>query len=369
MLKNHRMLSCLTLLIFLEMSVCAAQSAKSGSPDLEAGMQTYVLEFGSPQSIRGIGPSPLLATPFQCLADGAVFVDALDPSHSMKQTVYSLLGNQVSAYTMDAIHDLSHVQMIDYFPQSSTVNFLVRASRKAVPETTIQENSQRPPLDRSDHYFIAIFGRDGAYQKSVQLPISYPLFRFAALPSGEFIVAGYDSAVDAEKLVLLDDGGQLIKTIDPAVSSAERAERRNASADQRMIAGDESAGRASFVGFKDAVLEWRAGTKDPIIEIRADGSTREIPVVLPNGGALADILPSDDEWVAHVQPASTTSSGPRNLLTYSYYELSPLDGRVLRKLTISNVRVGTMACKNRGKFIAFSTDQDKRLVRSEATDR
>jgi hypothetical protein len=353
------------LCVFGGLSV-KAQSPKGSSSDKgQPEIQSFQLEFGSPEMVKGVGPSPLIAVPFQCLADGTIFLDALDPNKQMKPTLYALLNGKVATFSPDGITDLANVQMIDYFPQPSSVFVLVRASRKAAT----QSDTDAATADHRGHYFIASFNRDGTYRSSIQLPITYPLFRFAVLSSGDFVLAGYDSAADEERLVLLDDRGTLLKVISPAIANAERAQRRNSSADQRMLAGAQSSGLTNFIGFKDSVLEWRTGTSDPIIEIHADGSTREVPIVLPGAGVLADILPSDDKWVAHVQPASTSTTGPRNLLTYSYYELSPLDGGVLRKLIINNNQVGTMACKNNGKYFAFSTDLDKKLVESVATDR
>jgi hypothetical protein len=333
---------------------------------------TYSLEFKSPELIQEMGPSPLLEVPFQCTSDGAVFIDTLDPKDVMAHTLYSVLNKSVRKFSLTAINDLGDLDTVDYFPGSSTVDFLVQASTKSLPRSggAISADTEKIHTEHhARHFFVAEFDREGNYKKSIQLGIDFPLFRFAVLSTGEFLVAGYDSATDSERLLLLDDAGQIVKSIDQPLSTKERSARRDASPDQRMLAGAQSAGKTNFVAYKDSVLAWRSGTKDSILEIRAGGGTREVPIAVPAGSSLADVLPSDDRWVIHVASASLPENGPRDLSSFTYFEVSPLDGSLLRKLTIVNQNIGSIACKARGNYYAFSTDKDQKVVEFVAPDR
>jgi hypothetical protein len=325
-------------------------------------VQVDPLEFKQTETIAGVSTSPLMATVFQCADDGAVFLQFVNP-RNLEETLYSVSGKDSVAFAPKAAAGLQDVEVIDYFPTDSMVAFLVRAVKME------RESDSTGASRRKRHYFIAEFDRHGGFERAIQLQAEYPLFRFAALPSGEFLVAGYNSAMDSEQLLLLDDAGQVVRSIDEPLSSQERGARREASPLQRMVAGALSAGKVSFVGYKDGVLAWRSGTDDPVLEIRADGASREVSVAFPSGEVLADMLPSDDRWVIHVHSAAQADNVAHDLSSYTYYEVSPLDGSLLRKLTIANPRIGSMACKSRGTYIAFSMDKDKKLIELVAADR
>lgn len=353
----------------------AAGPSDGGKISDEPDIQSATLDFKHSEPVQGVGASAAFVVPFQCTDDGAVFLDALSPAGTGRgRTFYSLHDKETQKFALSAIHDLRDVEIIDYFPAHSMVGFLVRA----IQETAVSPGGAQASDGKSGatemnravhHYFVAEFDRDGSYKKSVQLGLDYPLFRMAVLPSGEFLVTGYDSATDAETMVLLDDAGQVVRDIDQPLSAKERAARREASAYKRMLNGAQSAGRTNFVEYKDSILAWRAGTNDPVLEIGAGGETREVPIAVPQSSMLADMLPSDDQWIIHVNSANVSGDGPRDLSGYQYYEVSPLDGSLLRKLVIAQAAVGSIACKSKGKYVAFSKDKENKLVEFVAYDR
>jgi hypothetical protein len=312
--------------------------------------------------IPGVTASPAMVVPFQCTDDGAVFLNFIAPKDGT-ETLYSLLDRVSQKFDGNSITDIHGLELISSFPTRTMVAFLVQGTKTSADAATTE--SQR----ETKHYFVAEFDRAGHYKKAIQLATEFPLFRLAVLDSGEFLVTGYDSATDSERLLLLDDLGQLVRPIDQPLSDAERSARRSASSTMRMYAGAQSSGLTNFVGYKDKVLVWRSGTNDPVLEVNGDGAKREVSIAVPKGSVLQDVVPSDDQWIIHVSADVASSAGPRELSGYQYYEVSPLDGSLERQLSTASSPINSIACKSRGKYIAFATDKDNHLIEFVGYDR
>ena len=63
-----------------------------------------------------------------------------------------------------------------------------------------------------------------------------------------------------------------------------------------------------------------------------------------------------------VYPKAPSLDKPRSTLESVYFEVSPTDGSVLRRLTVQTPSIGHIACKSRGIYRAFAMDDHKRLV-------
>jgi hypothetical protein len=109
---------------------------------------------------------------------------------------------------------------MSFFPSDSVVGFLVRASKELPGAPGTGKSPAGIPWNKY-HSYIAEFDRNGSYKESIELPMTYVLSHFAILPSGEFLVTGYDELNSTPKLLFLNSSGQVVRSIDlPAARSS-----------------------------------------------------------------------------------------------------------------------------------------------------
>lgn len=297
----------------------------------------------------------------QCDTDGYMFLGIRDPKDLKMHTVVSIKGQEQQTYLPSAISDLHDVLILDFFPSSAEVGFLVRGS-KDLPGSVGPGKSPAGIAWSSYHNYIAIFDRDGSYKKSVRVPVSYQLSHFAIFPSGEFLVTGYDQLNSVVRLLLLSSSGQIIKDIDlPAARTPVAEDAPYRSAEGARAAG-KLMGSLVFTPYKNDILVWHANSNDAILDISSGGSVREVPMQTPPGFAFAGMIPSNDRWVGHFRTEKVQENSPFTSETYSYFELRPQDASVSTKLLISGDVPQFIACESDGSYITYKVDKDRKMI-------
>ena len=285
----------------------------------------------------------------------------LDPADYKKHTVVSIQGKKSQTYLPSAISDLHDITIYGFFPSESTLAFLVRGTK----EMRSSQGAGRSPAGfpwKSYHGYIAQFKRDGSYQGSIEIPVAYRIQRFAILPSGEFLVSGYDQTNSTARLLLLDASGQIIRTIDtPQARSSTGVDApfrsvEAAKAELSLI------GPIAFTPYNQDILMWRRGSQDPILDIGAGGRVREVPFQVPSGFVFVDMVPAKDRWIAHFRRQETPEGTPFSQDAYAYYELRPQDASPSAKLLITGDVPQSLACEADGTYITYKMDKDGKLV-------
>jgi len=65
-----------------------------------------------------------------------------------------------------------------------------------------------------------------------------------------------------------------------------------------------------FTAVSQNIVVWRSNSADAVVEETQGAGVREVPLQIPDGYRLADMVASNDRWVAHFRTEST----PPNLL-------------------------------------------------------
>lgn len=280
----------------------------------------------------------------------------LQPPSFLQQAVYAVTPKSSRSFEISAINNLHGIELISFFPGSDHVALLVRATSKAGPlsgEAKVRQSSYG--------YFVALFSREGTYQKFVELDLHGVLpSHVAALTSGEFLVTGYDRANDMPRLYLVAGDGQVIRALVLPYNVSEYASSDDPNSGKGMMHYSLVLGSILMTAHGDEVLVWRRGVSGSILSVGNRGSTREINLQTPKGWTLADVLPSDKLWVAHFQQASHQMDEAQDLHQTSYYQFDPSDGSLTSKLFIRGESPAPapafIACEEDGTFLSYQTD-------------
>jgi hypothetical protein len=320
------------------------------------------VEFAAVDTGAKMPLSPATTLPPLCNSDGTLFLDTLEVKGvQYLHTVISIRGKETHQYSPAGISDLHDVFIHSFYPSDSIVGFLVRATKEPLGKPGPGKSPAGVPWDKY-HNYIAEFDLNGSYKESIELPMDYQVSHLAILPSGEFLVSGYDRLNSTAKLVFLNSSGQLVRNLDlPAARSDKSGDAAFGSAKATMVSS-RLIGLVVFTGYKSDILVWHMGSKDPILDVGPSGSVREVPVELPPDSVFLDMIPAADRWVAHFRSKNVAEGAPLNQTDYSYYELRPQDASLSAKLIQTGDIPLSLACESDGKYIAFKRDKDNNLV-------
>ncbi len=361
----------ITQLVFLLATGFAQNSTKPAAStvtddsqrdrDASAIFPVHTLDFKTLDSPPTLTISSVMTFPSECTVDGALFLDMLDSTNPRRHTVVSIHGKDTNAYEVSAISDLNDITVISFFPSDDTVGFLVRASKEQ-PGPHTPGRSAAGIAWKDYHNFIAEFDRNGQYKDSIQLPVDYTLSRFAMLPSGEFIITGYDKLNSTVRLLFLKQSGEILRSLD--MPSARDFAARNE--DSSTAESDKDArlllGSILFTRYQNDILVWRMNSNHPILDVGSGATVREVPLQPPSGQLFVDLVPATDRWIAHFRSETVRENAAFNQTDYSYYELNPQDGSISSKLVQSGDTQNSISCESGGRYIAFKRSQDNKIV-------
>ena len=215
------------------------------------------------------------------------------------------------------------------------------------------------------HDYLVEFDKSGNFKKTLELPERYEYRRLAALPDDTLLALAYDPANLVPMLLLLDSGGNVIRTLQiPAemVTSPEIVAGQSGDIGKQINA----AGSLSwwiFAPTRKRILLYQAHTKSPVLEVGAGGAVREVPLHSPKGYVLDGVLSANDRWIMRFRRESLSDSGAIDARpeanNYVLYEVDSSDGSLRRKIEVDRGLFHSIACEQDGVFTAFSVDGDK----------
>jgi hypothetical protein len=351
------------LLLFAASAACAQSPAaqKEGSePALE--IPTHALNFEPQETDPSLPFGNAYALPVQCAPDGALFVTSVNVKDPRQQTLYSVRGKKTQTYPLSAISDLHDIQQFSFFPSDSQVGILIRASKEPPGQPGPGRSPTGFPWSKY-HYYIALFDRNGSYKEAIELSMfdgpDASVFRIALLPSGEFLVLGYDRLNSITRLLLLSSAGQIVRTLDlPAARtfSADATFRSGTG----MMAAANLMGAITFTAWNQDILVTRRNSTDPILDVSPGGGVREVPIQPPTGWVFEEMISAGDRWVARFHAPSAAPNAPEKPGEHVFYELHPEDASPALKLLQPNNFQGQIACRSDGKYLTFhNNDKDE----------
>ena len=335
------------------------QALTSSSP--EQTISERALQF-SPVALNSAVPlSPVTSLP-QCASDGSLFIDMLDPKNLKNHTLIAITEKSSQVFSPASISDIHDVDVFGFFPAESIVGFLVRGT-KGLVGTPGPGKSSAGYAWSDYHNYVAEFNRDGGYKGAIELPMSYQLSHLAILPSGEFLVSGYDQLNSSARLLFLDSSGRVLRALDlPASRSDASLGQIYGSATASRVAS-ELIGSVVFTPYNQDILVWRKDSNDPILDVGPGGRVREVPLHVPVGFVFTDMVSANDRWVAHFRAQNTPAGSPFSAAGYSYVELRTQDASLSSKLLISGDVPQFLACEQSGTYTTFKQDdKDSKLL-------
>src|SRR5438270_13034555 len=150
--------------------------------------------FKSGDAAGGLGAMPVLRLPSECASDGTVFISMVQalgtgsPPRNLSPYSLSLLLTSISpaheahSFPLDQVPDLYDVRDLGDYVSESKVIFLLRATRENKQGkqnyTTTDGTQHEVTGNTSEHnFYIAIFDRQGNYQKTLQIAAGFRINR------------------------------------------------------------------------------------------------------------------------------------------------------------------------------------------------
>ena len=323
------------------------------------------LEFKSQPPIPGAEASPAFVGPIVCSPDGIPFVDFLQPPDYMRHVIYSLDPKGGHGFSPKAIPGLYDVQLQSYFASNSILGILIRATaddKKA--QSPVPPGPGMPPAEvyvGAHQDYLAEFDKDGNFKQTVSLPPTYHFWRMAQLSDDTLLALAYDKTNSVPRLFLLDSKGEILHTLEiPArMKDSPQLKLRVSGDESDRVAAQSSLSSWLFAPARDAILLYQAHSTSPLLEVRAGGVVREVPLETPKAYSLDGVISANDRWILRYRRESLDGSSEidakQGTNNYVLYEVSPSDGSLRAEIDPGSTAFFGLACEQNGVVTAFST--------------
>jgi len=291
--------------------------------------------------IVGVPNTNSMSYPVHGASDGTVLVEMYD--YSKPRSSPFVIGDlfavsedaKVTRIQRKIPDDLGNVFFRDVYASDSLVASLGSANPK-------KKNSDSKASPEAV-YFISLAKRDGSFEKLITLkePRVHP-FKIAVLESGRFLVAGIDDLNKTPVLALLDSDGQYLRPVTFDNRPVDNSKSLKAIFPKlEGDTGEAAMANSQFAPFGNRILFYMPGTKLPVFVLGEGGEENAVRLHLPNDYLVETILPcaKNDTWVVRAQGtqafAQMQSQGVVSNPKQTLFEVSPFNGRTLRRLDIS----------------------------------
>ena len=342
-----------SLSLIAQISTQAKKTAVQRTPIPSSNVQ---FDDGIPLS--GINASPVMTDPIKCSPDGVAFLDFLQPPMFQLHAVYSVSpSKKITKFSLGQIPGISDMTLNGYYPGNYKVAFLLLAKKHdmvALPHSDAKEDSPRDL-----QYFIALFDRDGKYDKLLSLNLPFRPMQVALFDSGKIVVLGHDEINDLSKIAFLDTDGSLMRYLDPTSTIAADKTISKSFGGTNGSALIEALGTAQFVPFEEAILLVSRGSRLPIEIIRESGIARQVELDLPDDEVISTFIPSTSRnWYVRSMIPRGSQGLPKSL---AVYQIDPQTGMRTRDYSIG-VFIPAIGCETDGSFSAFLYDNKKNQI-------
>jgi hypothetical protein len=255
---------------------------------------------------------------------------------------------EAHVFRLEQVPELYDVRVISHFVSTSSVVSLIEATpgNKQTKQTLVMSNDGRVEQTEQirntsgHHFYVAIFDRDGKYEKSIQIEDSFHIQQLGMFPSGTLIAYGFDSLDKPPKMILLKADGTLLRYLEvPGGGLAATAATGPSGTGIGIVVR-----AAQFAASGPSILAVPGGSGSPVLEISESGAVRAIYPKLPTDVQTNWVVPSDQGLYLR---ASGAEKG-------SIYEVSLQDGTILRRIQLpGDADADEVACVHQGKFLSF----------------
>lgn len=314
-----------------------------------------------------------------CLSDGSLVLHTIDwkavnstpkgqfPRYNQIVTIAK--GNTEQTILSTGVNDLTDYQIADVFPADSGIYFLLQGTKEQAGERGPGKSPSGIPL-KDYRYYMARFDLDGSYKGATKLDRECDLSRpgrcemrhIAVFPSGDMLATEPDPDTSTLRVLYLKSSGEMVKQIDVPASRkvldwGDAHSSPNLEREAKMYI---SSVYSTPVG--NNVVVWRSNSDDPVVEVTQGGGVREVPIQIPDGWRLADMVSANDRWVVHFRTENTPPTVRMSEDTDAYYEVRPQDGSLAAKIVQKGDVPLSIACESSGTYTSFKMDDAGKMV-------
>lgn len=344
--------------IALSAAVSLSSWAKDKAPPLRRRMPSgeipsYSITFKEGEPVPGVGAALAIRLPFECTADGTVFITTVQPlgagdrpsNLAQFSPSYLLMSvartGEAHSFPLNQIPELSDITDIDHFVSDSGVVFLLRATRG------MSGSDSESPAKAEHHLYIVKFTLDGTYQKMIQLEDPFSIYRIGVFPSGNYLAFGFDERDHASKLAMLNEDGSVSEYLQ--VAKADMPESAVGTLHATGKGPPVYLAQMQFIVRKHSIYIAQSKTDFPVLEVRESGAIRAIRTRLPRSLRIDMLIPSDKNIYAR-------ADGIKDLI----FELNSETGAVIRELAVLPGQAGAnVACVNDEDFLSFRSTKGR----------
>jgi len=352
-----------------------SREAPAGKRPTSASVPTFKLTFVQKTDAPRLAASQVIYGPMGCSPDGAAFLETASPSDLQKNALSSLAVSHDSYsavnYSLDTISDLHDARLRSYFAAESEVLVLANATRDdalstskrtlVVPSTG--ESFERNIKSGRRHDYLVTFDRRGNYKSAVELDVPFKVSKVAVFASGQFLVIGSDSEHKTIVAFVSADGSlqRFLDAEKPLLGSEKMMEAVGVLKKQSPAVQANPhpiLGLAQIVPFQDKLLFALSGMRW-ILEITPGGAIRRVPIRLPPGLVIDHFIPSQEMWYIALRTYGAESNQDQES---AFYEVSPFNGTITKRLETTPEYVSEIACEHDGEFRALLYDVNGQIL-------
>ena len=324
-----------------------------------------MIHFSDEKAILGLPPVNN-GSVVHCSNEGTFFVDlsALSADFSSSGSMVSpeffsvSPGGEVKSLQRKMPSDFIDISLRDFFVADHTLVTLLEG---------VQPNEQTDQsAPRDVHYFLSLSNYDGSFAKLISLNLRFKPLKVALFGSDDFLVLGWDETNLVPQLALLKEDGTIRRFVDLDYRRhpeffATYGSMKEAESSEQGRATLSLLQRAEFVPYGSQVLLTYPGTARPISVLSAVGEDRSIPIDLPRGFVLHDVLTSSPSYplILRAQPAEV-SGNPAPVAEVNrsqrLFEMNSHNGSLLKEFLFDKPRLDAVKCASTSTLTAIFYD-------------
>jgi|GEM_PF-3257949 len=323
------------------------------------------------REIHFLGAKPVLglptgepATHARCANDGTSFIDlypdsaTAQPGASMPE-LYSVSSTASVKHLARKISaDYADISIRDFFVADHTLVTLLHAQRRDDRDTTTEPRDVR--------YFLSVSDYDGDSARLIPLDVRFKPLKVALFGSGDFLVLGWDESNLLPLLALVKDDGtvrrfmDLERKVEPLYKPHSTTKEPERAPEPRPDLATLQ--RAAFVPYYSQVLLTYPGTARVILVLSSLGVDGAIPIALPGGFVLHDVLPPGERRTLVLRAEEKRDSPPAGKgeptpkPTLRMFEMDAHYGTLLREFYFDKPAIADVTCSPNNKLTAIFYD-------------
>jgi len=327
------------------------------------------IHFSGAKPVLGL-PTGDVVSHARCSNDGINFLDLYPnstdtvPGPSMPElySVSSTAGVKHLARKIPV--DYTNLSVRDFFVADHTLVTLLHAERRGGQDTTVPARDVR--------YFLSVSDYDGDQASLISLDLRFKPLKVALFGSGDFLVLGWDESNLLPLLALVKEDGTIRRFVDldrkPEPLYKPRSLIKEAEPAPETRPDLATLQRAAFVPYNGQVMLTYPGTAKGILVLSSLGVDGSIPIALPGGFVLHDVLPAGDRRTLVLRaeekrdspPAGKDGAASKPML--KMFEMDAHYGTLLREFIFDKPAIADVTCSPANRLTAIFYDTVANVV-------